>query len=80
MPLIRRARGQDAASLTRISFDSKPYWGYPKAYFERGASSPIPTSGDSASGWVALTRENILQIKDRTTPRLRLIIDPKEPS
>ncbi len=38
MPMIRRARGADAETLTRISFDSKRYWGYPEAYFERWAA------------------------------------------
>jgi hypothetical protein len=38
MPQIRRARRQDAAALTRISFDSKRYWGYPEAYCEHWAA------------------------------------------
>ncbi len=37
MPTIRRARRGDAGTLTRISFDSKRYWGYPMAFFERWA-------------------------------------------
>ncbi len=38
MPQIRRARREDAETLTRISFDSKRYWGYPEAYFESWAA------------------------------------------
>jgi hypothetical protein len=38
MPQIRRARREDAETLTRISFDSKRYWGYPEAYFEHWAA------------------------------------------
>ncbi len=35
---IRRARREDAETLTRISFDSKRYWGYPEACFELWAA------------------------------------------
>ena len=38
MPQIRRARREDAQTLTRISFDSKRYWGYPEPYFEHWAA------------------------------------------
>lgn len=32
--MIRPATQNDASALTRISFESKGYWGYPLAYFE----------------------------------------------
>lgn len=32
--MIRSATRNDAAALTRISFDSKGYWRYPQSYFE----------------------------------------------
>jgi GNAT superfamily N-acetyltransferase len=32
--LIRRAKKFEADELTRISFASKGYWGYPQAYFD----------------------------------------------
>lgn len=32
--MIRPARLAEAEALTKISFDSKGYWGYPKEYFE----------------------------------------------
>jgi GNAT superfamily N-acetyltransferase len=32
--MIRPAQAEDAPLLTRISFESKSYWGYPKEYFE----------------------------------------------
>lgn len=32
--MIRSAKAEDADILTPISFESKGYWGYPKAYFE----------------------------------------------
>jgi len=32
--MIKRARPEDAHTLTRLSFASKAYWQYPQAYFE----------------------------------------------
>lgn len=31
--MIRKAEIQDAGALTKLSFDSKGYWGYPETYF-----------------------------------------------
>jgi GNAT superfamily N-acetyltransferase len=32
--MIRHARSAEAGLLTKISFESKGYWGYPKEYFD----------------------------------------------
>lgn len=32
--MIRRAKIQEAEILTKISFDSKGYWGYPKEFYD----------------------------------------------
>ena len=34
MPMIRQAKIQEAEILTKISFDSKEYWGYPIEFYE----------------------------------------------
>jgi len=33
--MIRPANTEEAETLTKISFESKGYWGYPKEYFEK---------------------------------------------
>jgi len=32
--MIRKAGMQDAGALTKLSFDSKGYWGYPESYLK----------------------------------------------
>lgn len=44
--MIRQAKIREAGILTRISFDSKGYWGYPKEYFQIWADELTISAGD----------------------------------
>ncbi len=43
--MIRPAKKEDAQSLTKLSFESKGHWGYPKEYFEIRKSELTITPG-----------------------------------
>jgi GNAT superfamily N-acetyltransferase len=49
---IRAARGDEAATLTQLVFESKRYWGYDDAFMERCRSELVVHERDIAAGCV----------------------------
>lgn len=76
-PAILRAEPEDVAILREIAIQSKGYWGYPEAWMESFAQSPIITPEaitqdvvykacveGAAAGWYRLLPENPVAILD----------------